>query len=109
MDEHVTLADRIKQAVEEEYARATLKHGPLHASAHEAYAVMLEEFEEAAAEAETLKYGLSGLWNATKSNVELAQRTRLSDILDTAERAAAEYVQVAAMARKALMRWCERL
>lgn len=97
----ITMANRIKRAVVEEYRRAAEKYGPLHASAHEAYAVILEEAQEAAAEADTFTWELNGYWNAVKENNEIACRCRLSDMQETAKRAAAEWIQVAAMAHKA--------
>lgn len=97
------MANRIKQAVREEYKRAAEKYGPLHASSHEAYAVILEEAQEAEAELDELRRALTGYWNAVKDNNKIACGFRLSDIGAAAEHLAAESIQVAAMAHKALL------
>lgn len=73
----------------------------LFTSAHEGYAVMLEEVEEAEAELDNIKSSLEYLWDRVKDN---ANRERLNiyarDIKKTAQNLACEAIQVAAMAQK---------
>ena len=69
-------------AVEREYRRATVKHGPMH-GAHEGYAVILEEMDE--------------LWDEVK-----AQHPDMSRIR-------AEACQVAAMGLRLMVDVCDEV
>ena len=99
MDELLTEVQALADA---EYERAAEKFGRVNNSRHESYAVILEEFEEAQDLLEIIKLDMEILWTNTKSNSE---RERILDHLKTirtnAECAAAEWIQVAAMAYKA--------
>jgi len=88
-----------------EYDRAKAIHGPSHASAHEAYAVMLEERQEADVEAVNVKIALDYFWNATKKNEDTIEYAQ--NVMGAALVAAAEYIQVAAMAYKATIGYGE--
>lgn len=93
----------IRALVDEEYARASAKFGPVNHSAHESYAVLLEEVEEAKDEPEALDEYLKKFWEAVKGDDLMAQKIKLRFVRTCATNAAAEYVQVAAMAKKALL------
>lgn len=93
------LIEEITACVKQEYYRATKKYGERHASSHEAYAVILEEFEEAMEDIDAVKTVMNSMWHSTKENestIGIAKMIERSAIM-----AAAEMVQVAAMAVKA--------
>jgi hypothetical protein len=84
-------------------ARADLKHSPGFASPHEAYAVILEEYDEAGEQ--ELEFGgqLEDLRTSTKKDhSDSVLIKKLRAMQETAMRAAAEWVQVAVMCRKAM-------
>lgn len=89
--------------VEKELAAANEKF-PLFNGKHEAYAVILEESEEAQEEMRDLEYLISEYWKGTKEN-HLQEETRkeLEAIYNTAVNLAVEAIQTAAMARKAVV------
>jgi hypothetical protein len=78
-----------------ELEKANQKY-PLFASAHEGYAVLLEEFEEAIDEIEDLKTEMEYTWRRIKGNRGIEEEK----IYNFAIAAAAELIQVAAMAKK---------
>ncbi len=85
-----------------EYNRAADKYGAEHASAHEAFAVMLEEMQEAQGVLSCdLDVAMTRFWNATKANQPSHENA--VEIMDAALTAAAEIIQVAAMAHKATL------
>jgi len=94
------LKDTLHSEMTKEYLRAAALHGEKHNSAHEAYAVIKEEFEEAETETYRVGYNLVSAWEKIKSNQPHAEQ--LEAIMNNALSAAAELVQVAAMAHKAL-------
>ena len=88
----------------EEYQRAAAKFGERHNSPHEAYAVMKEEFEEAEEQINShLRTIMRDYWSAVKkSKFDIENNKKLADkIKNSALSAAAELIQVAAMAHKA--------
>ena len=89
----------IRVAVEAEYARASAIHGPTFHSAHEGYAVILEEFEEAQTEDRAFEWNLRSWWNMIRANTPT--KCQLQQCRRIAEAAAAEWTQVAAMCLKA--------
>ena len=96
------LLNDLTAAMMAEYGRAAKKYGPTHASAHEAYAVMREELEEAQA-VQDMDIGIAftRFWNTTKGNRpshEYAEEIKVAAIT-----AAAELIQLAAMAHKATL------
>ncbi|CZT57851.1 hypothetical protein BN3661_02198 [Eubacteriaceae bacterium CHKCI005] len=93
------LVNEITDCIEREYRRAAEKHGERHSSPHEAYAVILEEFEEAMEDIVAVRSALDNMWNATKDNKKTL--ASVSTLETAATMAAAELVQVAAMAKKA--------
>lgn len=96
------LRKAVEGLVDMELVLASEQHGERFRSAHEAYAVILEEFEEAVDEISHIRENLFGLWNTTKSNDYNGGEYSLDNIMSAAESAACECIQVAAMAEKAL-------
>jgi len=98
------LVNEVTQLVDAEYNRAAEQHGKLHHSMHEAYAVMKEELEEAQ---ERFKYVDDYInefyWRAAKNDYCSSCRKYAGDIKEQAILAAAEMIQVAAMAQKAML------
>ena len=90
----------IEHCVDVELEAARKEHEEFH-SLHEAYAVTLEEVEEAEIEMEAVKYYLDYFWDDTKADNAEAADKRLKNLEQVAVNLAAEAVQVAAMARKA--------
>ena len=92
----------VQTAENMEYKRAAEKFGAANNSNHESYAIILEEFDEALAECEDVKLQLEGLWEAIKANKPQETINRIAQLVRVrAERAAAEFIQVAAMCYKA--------
>ncbi len=90
----------IKAVEEFEYLRASHKHGPTNNSAHESYAIIREEFEEAKEEEKEFESFFNMFWYNVKTDSH-DLKIFFSDMREHAERAAAEWVQVAAMCQKA--------
>ena len=101
------LKNEIRDAVENELIAANEKY-PLFASEHEAYAVMLEEIDEAAAELENIKRFLALAWIQIKKDVTPKALEHFARIKYAAENGAAELCQVAAMAEKAILSAAKR-
>ena len=101
MDKMKNLTEAISELVIQEYDRATVKFGAKHNGPHEAYAVILEEFEEAQYCIGCLEYEIAHFWGAVKKNkIDTCEGTP-EEIKIAAIQAAAELIQVAAMAHKA--------
>ena len=98
------LIQEVTELVEREYGRASAKFGCTNNSDHESYAVLLEECEEAEAEYEGVQRAMAYLWALIKKNdaddtkFEACHRLQKRAML-----AACEFIQVAAMAKKAAM------
>lgn len=88
-----------------EYNRATEKFGPANNSNHESYAIILEEFEEAQNEARMFEWNLRSFWDAVRANT--MTKCQLQQMQHIAEKAAAEWIQVAAMCYKATVKKSE--
>lgn len=93
--------DKLPALVEEELAAAMEKH-PLFASAHEGYAVLLEEVEEAEAELNSLQHAVKWLWGWAKADDLGRVKISAVEAYSKAINLAAEAIQVAAMAQKLL-------
>jgi hypothetical protein len=93
------LLQSIIEAEDEELARASEKFGRCNNSHHESYGVILEEKQEAEEMAFEFDKLFSDLWDGVKRN-DVNPET-LKAMETAAQRAAAEWVQVAAMCRKA--------
>lgn len=78
-----------------------VQHGPA-ASAHEGYALIKEEIEEAQHEMERLEQQMGHLWTSIKGNDVSVYPHYLKQIQQTAILAACEMIQVAAMAEKTM-------
>lgn len=99
----------VERLVKEEYGRASEQHGDRFHSPHEAYAVMLEELEEAQEElgdltelfARSQNVLLANYWAATRADNYKVCLDAAGSIQEAAELAAAEMIQLAAMAYKA--------
>lgn len=103
------LINEVKESVEREYGRAAAKFGTVNNSDHESYAVILEEFDESKKEIENVDRRLKLFWEQVKLNDNDDNKFQMLKNLETsAVLAAAEMVQVAAMAKKAAITVCDR-
>lgn len=92
--------NEIMDAIEAELIAANEKHPPF-ASLHEAYAVLLEEFEEADDELMSCNESLCKAWYNVKNDNIQAALDLLCKLKSSAECLAMEACQMAAMAIKA--------
>ena len=90
----------IEHCVDVELEAARKEHEEFH-SLHEAYAVTLEEVEEAKVEIGEIDWLTTELWNCVKNDNASLAVWDFKRIEEHAVSLAAEAVQVAAMARKA--------
>ena len=90
----------IEHCVDVELEAARKEHEEFH-SLHEAYAVTLEEVEEAEKEMREIERTIMDVWTATKEDDTTSASMMFNMIEKSAVALAAEAVQVAAMARKA--------
>lgn len=88
----------IDQAVLHEFRNIVKKYGPTYNSEHEAYAVLLEEVEEACEAAEFMQDALKRLWASIRQNE--FSNFELSQIYNYAKGLADEAVQVAAVCER---------
>lgn len=96
------LIAEVIECIDSEYGRASEKFGSTNNSDHESYAIILEEVEEAQQELSYLKGDLSALWSSVKMNSSDEHKlNECSAVERTALLAACEFIQVAAMAKKA--------
>ena len=100
------MEELIKQVINiecEEYGRASVKFGAVNNSDHESYAVLREEADEAVNSMEDVDNLTDVFFEMVKNNEEdKVKLDILNDIKHRAEEAAAESIQAAAMARKAI-------
>ena len=94
------LLDEVERIMKNELARANKKN-PLFNSPHEAYAVIKEGAEEADMELQLTNYALGCFWNEVKED-SVSMYRFLLDVRKNAMNLAAEAIQVAAMAQKAI-------
>lgn len=95
--------DAVKKDVEalvEKELEAANKKFPLFNSAHEGYAVLLEEAEELDSDSASIKYDMQCLWGAVKGNNTEAASETISHTYERAVNAAVEAIQTAAMCKK---------
>lgn len=87
----------------EEYGRASVKFGAVNNSDHESYAVLREEADEAADAMEEVDSLTNIFFEMVKNNEEDKVKMDILNVIKhRAEEAAAESIQAAAMARKAI-------
>lgn len=95
------LIELATQMANAECDRGIRNHGTA-ASAHEGYALIKEEFEEAQDEIVRLEQQLGHFWTSVKADEAAVYPHYLQQIKQTAILAACECIQVAAMAEKTL-------
>lgn len=91
--------DKLPALVAEELEAANAVHSFFH-SAHEGYAVLLEEVEEAKAELARVEDDMVSIWAGVRHDDPDRVYTWAQYLGNTAMMLAAEAIQVAAMARK---------
>ena len=94
------LLNSVSALANQELTRANKKF-PQFSSPHEAYGVLREEIEEHEDDTKALTVNFNGLWSAIKSNSPSISGNA-KQIKRAAIHAAAEAIQVAAMAQKTL-------
>lgn len=93
MDE---ILEKMEAAAEAEYEKILAKWGVFH-SAHEGYAVLLEEVEEAQEEMESLREDMKALWGKIREDAEDEAAEIAAEIYADTIRGAAELMQVGAV------------
>lgn len=96
------LLSEVKEIEKTEYGRAAEKFGGTFASAHEGYAVLKEEYEEARDASKMFSSSFHEYWTTIKCNNRYQGKQFLYRMLELAECAAAEWLQVCAMCAKAI-------
>lgn len=97
------IKEDVFKMVDKELAAANKKF-PLFSSPHEAFAVLLEEVEEAQEEATNLEILTNNYWIGVKENHgPEAMHEEITAAYNTAVNLAIEAIQAAAMARKAIL------
>lgn len=92
----------VEQLVNDEYAHASKDHGERFHSQHEAYAIIKEEVEEAKESLIKSENTLCNIWSCNcRRDSDDMYDYRLRSLKRFAVDAAAECIQVAAMAHKA--------
>ncbi len=97
----VVLRTELEKLASEEACWAIENWGE-YKNLHEAYAVLLEEIEEAGDEMSLVYQAKTKLWQDTKDQVTANAHADAHTVLEASLRAAAELVQVAAVAKKIL-------
>ena len=100
------MEELIKQVINiefEEYGRASVKFGAVNNSDHESFAVLREEVDEAVDCLEDVDNLTDVFFERVKNNEEDKVKLDILNVIKhRAEEAAAESIQAAAMARKAI-------
>ena len=87
----------------EEYGRASVRFGAVNNSDHESYAILREEVDEAIDALAKVDDLTDGFFELVKQNEEDKTKIGLLNVIKhRAEEVAAESIQAAAMARKAI-------
>lgn len=100
------MEELIKQVINlecEEYCRASVKFGAVNNSDHESFAVLREEVDEAIDAMENVDNLTDSFFEMVKNNEEDEEKLDILNVIKyRAEETAAEAIQAAAMARKAI-------
>ena len=97
------LIKRVVCAACEEYGRASVSFGAVNSSDNESYAILREEADEAIDALAKVDDLTDGFFELVKPNEEDKTKIGLLNVIKhRAEEAAAESIQAAAMARKAI-------
>jgi hypothetical protein len=91
----------LEEIMKEEYERATKKFGYKHNTSHEAYAVILEEVEEAQESFDSVRIELAEFWKKVRNDNDNTIGANAHNLMEQALLGACELIQVAAMAYKA--------
>lgn len=100
----IELIGKIVPLVDKEHVRANNEHDNYFNSPNEALGVILEEIEEACDEAVEVGKVFDNYKKAVYSDDTEMQDSLAADMYSAAIRAAAEFIQVAAMAQKSTVR-----
>lgn len=98
----IELIGKVVPLVDKEHVRANSEHDNYFNSPNEALGVILEEIEEACDEAVEVGNIFSKYKKAVYSNDTEEQNSLAADMYSASIRAAAEFIQVAAMAQKSI-------
>lgn len=90
----------VNNLIQAEYENACENYGDKFNSVHEAYAVLLEEIEEAKDEIKALEYSLSVIWQGVKENNNCQIESYLQDAKYSSVEIIKEFSQVVAVANK---------
>lgn len=96
------LIDSVQNLVSEEYERAAARYGRQHSSQHEAFAVILEEYQETCTDVEEVGNRIDEFWKNVCTDDVTQNEPIAMQIHNAALLAACEAIQVAAMALKAV-------
>ena len=91
--------EKIEKLISEELTDANRTHELFH-SPHEAYAGILEEFEEMTRDVSAMESAMRGIWSCTKRGIE--HEEIYEKLKKVAVYTVQETIQVAAMAEKAI-------
>jgi hypothetical protein len=93
--------EEIKELVDNELVKAETKFGPMN-SAHEGYAVTLEEVQEAAEIMEFISGKMNVVWDYTRRNRPELQEMYMRDVYTNGLDLIKEAIQLTAMAKRFL-------
>ena len=99
------MKDEITKLIAAELEAADKQYNPLFNSFHEAYAVLLEEVEEAHVEFDCILEEIEDIWECIKSNEISSLRAGVVDLEDKSLFLAYEVIQVCAMVKKFKRMW----
>ena len=95
------LIDSVQNLVKEEYERAAAQYGWQHTSQHEAFAVILEEYQETCTDIEDAGNRIEEFWKNVCTDDVAQNQPSARQLHNAALLAACEAIQTAAMAYKA--------
>lgn len=92
--------EKINEAVKLELVNAVKTYGSKYNTWHEAYAVLLEEFEEAHNDINYIQNHLKNIWENVKGDDEAEALDEVYQVYIIAKELAKEAVQIAAVSQK---------